>query len=329
MPLLFRSALTLRVPLLLIVGPAALLASNQPGGGVWLTAIVWTSLVMLAALRADARTVAAGHDPRLGVASSRARTPDRLYAPALFILIDLAVLAVIALAFFQPLLALLSVAAGVAIALWPVSSRQGPRSLASQRLAELRWPLGMLIIPALCIWLQTALRYSETATAPAHAASLAAVFLASLILGAAVLASQIRDELKDREHAARSTPALLGRDASMLWLLVWMIGAVALAALGVGQDWWAWPVAAITSSAAMISTLALAWRLDRRAVAAWWFAGAATMCAAGLTAPTASRPLPAANPAAPQDGSSAAPPVSGAAQQTLIEQAAREARTTR
>ncbi len=272
-----RLILSLRLYVLVLTAPYAILWAWAPESGGWLTAAGHSLLVWFYVLSLDSAFLNAGLDPRLSL------LPDRHVAALAPIDVTrtiagcgAAIVALFILLSGEPRLALLVAAGGAGISLLV---RQALGSGGRRRfvLAEWVWAGVMLMGPCLLMaapgWSAVpgagSLDSNPESPVPMSAAVIGATGLGALMLGSWVLLCLRRDEASDRSVGLVTTATLLGRVGTMSMIAAWTLGAVTLAVWGVSMGWWGWLVAAVVGWASAMVAWLSASGADRAGVLAW------------------------------------------------------------
>lgn len=283
MPTVLRWSESVRLVLLPLTLPLAVLWSGLPRSGGGLMVLAHALLILFYAAQLDAAALAARRDPPLALFRGRERLDLSVVRGVRTLLAGAIVLALAALVFVQWRLGVFATGAFLVIALVAGRAfRPGDHRRATVFWPEITWPLFMLIIPALVIGAQ-----SSGGDMPADAAAppvpgtegpawsmprpvLGATVLGGIHLAAYAVLCQIRDR------------ATTGADTVVLFVL--LFASIALGVWGVEAAWWGWPAPVIASCGAILAVFALARGDEGYAVGGWTLSSAAAAIALALTA---------------------------------------------
>ncbi len=278
---LLRALRSLRIDLLALTLPYAIIwAQTSHSGGV-VMAVAFSLLVLLFALSLDLNLLTLGMDPRVSTARDRFQFNVELVERARSLLLAAVAVVALVLVFVQWGLAVFVLLAAVAtvVFLRDGIDRAGARRLL---LAEWLWPLGMLLTPMAIIGLwQWSDRQSGSSASPGSAlaldaAAVGATFLGALLLAGFVLASLMRSENADRAAGLKTTPSAVGRPAAEASLFLILGAAVILSIAGVAAGWWGFWAAALCSACAMLTLWTISHGLDTIAPTLMWSGAVAT-----------------------------------------------------
>lgn len=262
---------SLRLAALAFSVPYAMMWSHADRSGGVLMAVAHALMLLYFLVTLTDNALDEGHDPRVALIRDRSLYNRGVTGVARVMLGMLSVLSGLLLLVSTPWagVAVLVATLLITVTAGPLNALRGRRF----ELAELTWPLAILILPVVLIKMfarQAAA--DDTTTQVLNPGVIPAATLGATMLAGYLLLCMLRDEAADRGIGLRTTPTLLGRKGACATLLLWFGLAILLAGWGASRGYWHWSVTAVTGFGAIASAFLAGSRNDGWSVGVWWLA---------------------------------------------------------
>lgn len=302
-----RTAEALRLYLLPLTVPYAILWAGIPGSGAWIMVITHALLVLLYAQSLDAACRSADLEPRLALTPDRHAFIGHAASIGRFLTIDVLIVFILVLLIIEPMLGVSAAMAMLAILVFIRNLNPRQRWF---MLAELWWAVLVMLVPLVLVMVRSA-NGADGSRIVVPPGTVAATLLGAAMLAAYIGLCLIRDEPLDRGAGLRTTATVLGRAGAVAGVFLSLFLAIGVAAWGSSRGWWWWGAAAVGGWSALVAVYLLAIGHERRAVRLWWLGASVTAVLIVATSP-------------PPIRITRAPPVSPEAQSELIHESAQE-----